>query len=164
MKSRRAATLSEIQSAVGETDEFLVAGALRQLAQSGQLIYDIAHGCFRYRQIMSQPLGEAQLGPEDGELAGARVLIDRNKVELIDRQDGPNLSRVLIGNVDGKPVEILVDPEDRIKRGKCLCGHFKQFGLRNGPCRHMIALRWSSSAQGLKAYQASAFYSRLLGR
>ncbi len=164
MKSRRAATLSEIQSAVGEADEFLVAGALRQLAQSGQLIYDIAHGCFRYRQIMSQPLGEAQLGPEDGELVAARVLIDRNKVELIDRQDGPNLSRVLIGNVEGKPVEILVDPEDRIKRGKCLCGHFKQFGLRNGPCRHMIALRWSSSAQGLKAYQASAFYNRLLGR
>jgi hypothetical protein len=164
MKSRRAANLAEVQSAVGETDEFLVAGALRQLAQTGQVIYDIAHGCFRYRQIMSQPLGEAQLGPEDGELAAARVLIAQNKTELIDRQDGPNLSRVIIGNVDSKPVEILVDPEDRIKRGKCLCGHFKQFGLRNGPCRHMIALRWSASVAGLKAYEQSGFYNRLLGR
>ena len=164
VKSQRAATLAEIQIAVGETDEFLVAGALRQLAQTGQLIYDIAHGKFRYRQIMSQPLGESQLGPEDPELAGARALISQNKIQLIDRQDGPNLSRVIIGNVESTPVEILVDPEDRIKRGKCLCGHFKQFGLRNGPCRHMIALRWSASALGLKAYEESGFFNRMLGR
>jgi len=155
MKSRRSATLADIQTAMDEPDEFLVASALRQLAQTGQLIYDIAHHVFRYRQIMSQPLGEAQLGPEDGELAAARLLIARDKIKLLDRQDGPNLSRVIIGDVDSKPVEILVDPEDRIKRGKCLCGHFKQFGLRNGPCRHMIALRWSASAQGLKAYEQS---------
>jgi len=164
MKAKRAATLADIQAAVGEADEFLVASALRQLAQTGQLIYDIAHERFRHRQIMSQPLGEAQLGPEDGELAAARLLINKDKVQLLDRQDGPNLSRVIIGNVDGKPVEILVDPEDRIKRGKCLCGHFKQFGLRNGPCRHMIALRWTASVAAMKAQEASGFYNRLFGR
>ena len=164
LKSHRAATLATIQDDVGEADQVLVAGALRQLAQTGQLIYDIAHGCYRYRQIMSQPLGELQLGPEDGELAAARVLIAQKKFELVDRQDGPNLTRVIIGKVEGKPVEILIDAEDRIKRGKCLCGHFKQFGLRNGPCRHMIALRWGVSAHGLKAYEESGFYNRLLGR
>jgi hypothetical protein len=164
MKTRRKASLKLVQADAGESDEFLVAGALRQLAQTGQLIYDIAHNCFRYRQIMSQPLGEAQLGPEDPELAAARDLIARSKYELIDRQDGPNLTRVIIGKAEGKPVEIMVDPEDRIKRGKCLCGHFKQFGLRNGPCRHMIALRWGVSAQGLKAYEQSGFFNRLLGR
>jgi hypothetical protein len=164
IKNRRAARLSEVAADVGESDEFLIAAALRQLAQTGQVVYDIAHDCFRYRQIMSQPLGEAQLGPEDSELAGARELIAKNKIELIDRQDGPNLTRVIVGNVDRKPVEILVDPEDRIKRGKCLCGHFKKFGLRNGPCRHMIALRWGVSAHGLKAYECSGFYNRLLGR
>jgi hypothetical protein len=164
MKSRRAARLKDIAADVGESDEFLVAGALRQLAQTGQLIFDIASGCFRYRQIMSQPLGEAQLGPEDGESAAARELIAQKKYELIDRQDGPNLTRVIIGKVEGKPVEIMVDPEDRIKRGKCLCGHFKQFGLRNGPCRHMIVLRWGVSVHGLAAYEQSGFYNRLLGR
>jgi len=164
MKARRAAKLAEVQADVAEPDEFLVAGALRQLAQTGQLIFDIANGCFRYRQIMSQPLGESQLGPEDAESAAARQLIAQKKYELIDRQDGPNLTRVIIGKVEGKPVEIMVDPEDRIKRGKCLCGHFKQFGLRNGPCRHMIALRWGVSVQGLKAYEQSGFYNRLLGR
>jgi len=164
MKARRSASLSTIQADVGEQDEFLVAAALRQLAQSGQLIFDIAGGCYRFRQIMSQPLGESQLGPEDAELAAARELVARGNFELIDRQDGPNLSRVIIGKVEAKPVEILVDPEDRIKRGKCLCGHFKKFGLRNGPCRHMIALRWGVSVHGLKAFEQSGFYNRLLGR
>ena len=93
-----------------------------------------------------------------------RILIAQKKYELIDRQDGPNLTRVIIGKVEGKPVEIMVDPEDRIKRGKCLCGHFKQFGLRNGPCRHMIALRWGVSIHGLAAYEQSGFYNRLLGQ
>ena len=74
-------------------------------------------------------------------------------MELVDRQDGPSLTRVLIGKVDHTPVEVLVDGDDRIKRGKCLCGHFKKFGLRNGPCRHMIALRRGASAHGLKAYE-----------
>jgi hypothetical protein len=164
MKTRRKATLADVRVDVGGVDEFLIAGALRHLAQSGQLIYDFASGVFRYRQIMSQPLGESQLGPEDPELAGARELIAKNKVELIDRQDGPNLTRVILGKVEGKPVEILVDPEDRIKRGKCLCGFFKQYGLRNGPCRHMIALRWNASIHGVKAYEESGFFSRLLGR
>lgn len=164
LKARRAANLSAIKADLSESDDFLVAAALRHLAQSGQVIYDLAHECFRYRQIMSQPLGEAQLGPEDGEVAGARQLIAAGKVELIDRQEGPNLTRVIIGKVETKPVEILVDPDDRIKRGKCLCGHFKQYGLRNGPCRHMIALRWGTSVHGLQALADSGFTNRLLGR
>ena len=44
--------------------------------------------------------------------------------------------------VDGSPTELMIDNEDRIKRGKCLCGYYRKFGLKNGPCRHMIALRW----------------------
>jgi hypothetical protein len=164
VKSRRAADLSTVATEVGETDPFLVAAALRHLANSGQVIFDLSRGLFRFRQVMPQPLGEAQLGPEDSESAGARQLVDAGKVKLLDRQDGPNLTRVIIGNVDSKPVEILVDPDDRIKRGKCFCGHFKQFGLRNGPCRHMIALRWSVSAQGLSAFKESGFLNRLMGR
>jgi len=164
MKTRRAATLATVMSDAMETDEFLVAAALRQLAQTGQLIFDIAHNVFRYRQIMSQPLGEAQLGPEDGELAAARELVAKRKYELIQREDGPNLTRAIIGKVEGKPVEILVDADDRIKRGKCLCGHYQKFGLRNGPCRHMIALRWGVSVHGLQAYEQSGFINQILGR
>jgi hypothetical protein len=164
LKDRRAADLPTITREAGEADPHVAAAALRHLAQTGQVIYDLAAGVYRYRQIMSQPVGEAQLGPEDPELAGARDLVARRKYELLDRQDGPNLTRVLVGKVEGKPVEVMVDADDRIKRGKCLCGHFQKYGLRNGPCRHMIALRWGASLHGLKAYEMSGSLNRLLGR
>ena len=164
MKNRRVADLGVVKADVREGDDHVVAAALRHLAQSGQVIYDMGAQRFRYRQIMPQVLGEAQLGPEDPELAGARRLIAEKKVQLIDRQDGPNLTRAIIGKVEGTPVEILVDMDDRIKRGKCLCGHFKKYGLRNGPCRHMLALRWGTSVQGLSAFEASGFLNRLMGR
>lgn len=164
LKARRAADLPTVRHELGEADEHVVAAALRHLAQSGQVIFDMGVGQFRYRQIMPQPLGEAQLGPESPELAAARLLIINRKYELIDRQDGPNLSRVLIGKAEGKPVEILVDPDDRIKRGKCVCGHYKQYGLRNGPCRHMIALHWGTSAHGLRAMAQTGEFNRELGR
>jgi hypothetical protein len=164
MKARRKATLAEICAATGAADEFLCAAALRHLANSGQVVYQVDAAVYRFRQIMSQPLGEAQLGPEDAEVVGARQLVALKKFELVDRQDGPNLTRAIIGKVEGKPVEILVDADDRIKRGKCLCGHFRKYGLRNGPCRHMIALRWGVSAHGLRAFEQSGWLNRMLGR
>jgi hypothetical protein len=164
LEARRAADLAALKSDVVEYDDAIVLAALRHLAHSGQVIYDLAGGVFRYRQIMSQPLGESQLGPEDPEPAAARQLVAAGKVELVDRQDGPNLTRVIIGKVESKPVEILVNPDDRIKRGKCLCGHYQKYGLRNGPCRHMIALRWAQSVHGLRALEASGEINRMLGR
>ena len=160
MKSQRAATLADIQARVNVPDEILVSAALRQLAQTGQLIFDIAANKYRYRQIMAEALGEAQLGPEDPELAGARKIIAQKKFELIDSQDGPNKLRILTGEVESTPVEILIDPDDRIKRGKCLCGHFKKYGLRNGPCRHMIALRYCDSVQRSNALATSSANQR----
>jgi hypothetical protein len=164
LRIRRAAQLSELKLLVAGVDDFAMAAALRQLAQSGQVIFDLSANQYRYRQIMSQPLGESQLGPEDDEVAAARKLVAERKVELVDRQDGPDLTRAIIGKVESKPVEILVDADDRIKRGKCLCGHYLKFGMRSGPCRHMIALRWSVSAHGHRAFEQSGWYNRLLGR
>ncbi len=164
MKSCRAADLPTVQSRLAGADPFTISAALRQLAQSGQVIFDLSTNQFRFRQIMSQPLGESQLGLEDGEAAAARLLVSAGKFELLDRQDGPGLTRVIVGKVESKPVEILVDADDRIKRGKCTCGHYQKFGMRNGPCRHMIALRWGVSADGLRVVEQSGWYNQLLGR
>jgi hypothetical protein len=42
---------------------------------------------------------------------------------------------------ENKPVELLIDADGRIKRGKCVCSHHYKFGLRAGPCRHLLAVR-----------------------
>jgi hypothetical protein len=117
-----------------------VTAALRRLAFAGQVIHDLPHGVYRFRQVMPVALGEAQLGPENPELAGARRLMLHSDATLqsVDRNER---GAVLTGKVESTPVEILVDLDGRIRRGKCLCGHFRQFGIRNGPCRHMIVLR-----------------------
>jgi hypothetical protein len=62
---------------------------------------------------------------------------------------------LLAGNVQGTDVEILVDLDGRIRRGKCECSHFRRYGIRNGPCRHMIALRYLSSSQAAVATSRS---------
>ena len=108
---------------------------------------------------MARPVGEADIGPENEEMAQARVLVARGKVKLTSRQDDPSGRRLLVGNVDGKPVELLIDPDGVIKRGKCLCGHHRKAGLRMGPCRHLLALR-QAVTQGT-ALQTQGWYERL---
>lgn len=164
IKRHRRATLEQIASDMAELDTILVATTMRHLAETGQVIFDLVHGVYRYRQIMTMPEGEELLSKESDEVVAARKLIAAKRWKLEDRQDGPGLSRVIIGNVESTPVEILVDGDDRIKRGKCLCGHYKQYGLRNGPCRHMIALRWGASVAGRDALEKSALFNQMIGR
>ncbi len=138
--------------------------ALRELAHSGQVIYDLSANLYRWRQIMPKALGEAEIGAEHPELAGARDIMEKNQVELKTRTDAPRGASIITGRVAGNEVEILLDGDQRITRGKCICGHYKKFGLKNGPCRHMLALRWRQSVGALEAYRASGWYNRLLGR
>jgi hypothetical protein len=143
LQQNRAMTLSQLQSAVAAAAPAVTA-ALRRLAFAGQVIHDLPHGVYRFRQVMPVPLGDAQLGPENPELSGARhLMLTRNaRVESAERV-GSGI--IVTGNVDSTPVEVFVDFDGRIRRGKCVCGHFRKYGIRNGPCRHMIALRYLSS-------------------
>ncbi len=47
----------------------------------------------------------------------------------------------MTGVSDGKPVELFLNADGLIKRGKCVCSHHLKFGMRAGPCRHLLALR-----------------------
>jgi hypothetical protein len=157
-------TVAELEAKVG-TNPASTAAALRELAQTGQAIYDLAAGVYRWRQIMPRAVGEAEIGPEHPELVGARQIMEKDRVALESRQEAPSGGGYIIaGKADGAPVEILLDPDQRIRRGKCVCGYYRQFALKNGPCRHMLALRWRTSVGALEAYRTSGWYNRLLGR
>jgi hypothetical protein len=140
LKSKRIAKPGEIERFC-MLDGADSAATLRHLAQAGQAIADLPGGVFRWRQIMPQALGEAEIGPEHAELAGARQIMASKPVKVESREEGPNGSVILAGKVDGTPVEVLLDAERNTKRGKCVCGYYRKFSLRNGPCRHMIVLR-----------------------
>jgi len=144
LQERRAMTLDQLCSHTGGSAP-AVSAALRRLAFAGQVIHDLPNRVYRFRQVMPMPLGEAQLGPENSELTAARQLLLQPKSRL---DSATNVERkvLLTGNIESKPVELLVDLDGRIRRGKCVCGHYQKFGLRNGPCRHMIALRYLGSS------------------
>ena len=144
LQAQRAMSHAQLQVATRAPTPAVTA-ALRRLAFAGQVIHDLPHGVYRFRQVMPMALDEAQLGPENPELTGARHLI-LIRDSTLDSTERGERGVVLIGTVDSMPVEILVDLDGRIRRGKCLCGHFRKYGIRNGPCRHMIVLRSLATA------------------
>ena len=143
LQEKRAMSLGDLQYATMGSAPAVTA-ALRRLAFAGQVIHDLPNKVYRFRQVMPVPLGAAELGAENPELTEARQLLLKGKARM-ESADRTNSGMLLTGKVDNAPVEVMVDLDGRIRRGKCVCGHFRQFGIRNGPCRHMIVLRCMST-------------------
>ncbi|HEY7090169.1 MAG TPA: hypothetical protein VH518_18880, partial [Tepidisphaeraceae bacterium] len=162
VREKHAVTLEDVQSRLN-IDAAAASEGLRQLAHSGQVIYDLIARRYRWRQIMPKVLGEAELGPEHPEMAAARSIMQRGQAQLTGRDyvEGQGNTMVLKGKVEGNIVEIMIDADQRIRRGKCICSHYQHFGMKNGPCRHMLALRWVSTVSGMAAYQQSGWYEQL---
>jgi hypothetical protein len=164
LREKRVMRPSEIEQAVG-ADAATAAAALRELAHAGQAIYDLSAKVYRWRQIMPKAIGQAEIGPEHPEMLGARELMARNGVTLDSRIDAPaGGGYVLSGKAGTTEIEILVDPDQRIRKGKCGCTYYRKFAMKNGPCRHMLALRWRATVGNLEAYRQSGWYERLLRR
>jgi hypothetical protein len=161
LSQHKAATFEAVRSNL-VTDPPTCAAALKHLAHAGQVIYDLDAGVYRWRQVMPQALGEAEMGPEDPESAASRELVRRGKVKIKSQQEGPGNTRLYLGQIDGTPLELLLDADGVIKRGKCTCSHHYQFGLRRGPCRHLLALRAVVTALRSAAdSQTQNWYARL---
>lgn len=140
LRRRRAAGFDDIRSNT-LADPGNCAAALNHLAHCGQVIYDLAAGVYRFRQVMPMVVGEAEMGPENEELVASRQLVAGGHVAIASRQEASRGIVVYCGKVDGKPVELVIDADGLIRRGKCVCGHHRRAGIRMGPCRHLLALR-----------------------
>ncbi len=139
MQDKRAAAFADIDLASGGQPA-QTAAALNRLAHTGQLIHDLPNAVYRWRQIMPQALGEAELGPENPELAASKEILVRKKAK-IDSRTAAAGGFLVTGVAEGKPVELFLNADGLIKRGKCVCSHHFKFGIRTGPCRHLLALR-----------------------
>jgi hypothetical protein len=139
MNAKRSAAFTDIASGCG-SQPAQTAAALNHLAHAGQLIHDLPNAVYRWRQIMPMALGEDQLGPENAELAASKELLVHKNVKL-DSRTAASSGFVVTGVAGGKPVELFLNTDGLIKRGKCVCSHHFKFGIRAGPCRHLLALR-----------------------
>ncbi|MFC5455385.1 metal-binding protein [Prosthecobacter fluviatilis] len=139
LRQQQSASLATLASACGAA-EAMTTAALKHLAHSGQVIYDLPHQVYRWRQIMPQVLGEEQMGPPNAEAEAARDIPDRD-VRVLSSTDAPNDTRLHTGTVQKREVELLLDRDGMMRRAKCDCSHHFKGGLRKGPCRHLIAFR-----------------------
>jgi hypothetical protein len=122
-----------------EANPPMVLAGVNRLAGLGQLIHDLPAGLYRWRQIMPVEVSKDQLGPENPETVAARRLVSKVKLTRDDRS--PTGLRLLAGSVENRNVELVIDNDGRMIKGKCTCSHHFTGGLRRGPCRHVQALR-----------------------
>jgi hypothetical protein len=139
----RAAESIALDSVISQSmlDKGAALGALEQLARSGQVIYDLDALCFRWRQIMPRAVAELDLGPESPEVAAANSPDLQRQTKILSRQSGLSGGEILTAKSGTHNIELLINSEGLITRGKCNCSHHFKFGLRKGPCRHLQAAR-----------------------
>jgi hypothetical protein len=161
LRAERKVPFAEIEARMAAAPA-TCAAALNHLAHAGQVIYDLAAGVYRWRQVMPMAVGEAEIGPENAELVASRTIVERRQVSIESQQEAPRGAMVYTGKAEGKPVELLIDGDGMIRRGKCLCGHHRRAGIRMGPCRHLLALR-HAALRGNEASDTSTaqWYNRL---
>jgi hypothetical protein len=138
------ATLAELRTRVGsDVPERVLVGSLHELALAGQLIFDHAHGVYRHRPALPEPIAP---GPPHPELAAARAAVQRGEVR-IERHEATAGGRLLLqGHVGVVRCEALLDADGGFAAGDCSCSLFFRNKLRRGPCRHLLALRLSATA------------------
>jgi hypothetical protein len=143
------ATLEKL-SAETNAGRDLVLGSLFRLARQGQVIYDHAASVYRWREVMPVALSDALLGPESPELVAGKEIARAGKVEILRDEDLPNARRLVVAKADKTSCETIIDADGVFQKARCTCKHHHTYGLRAGPCRHLLALR--IRAQGEAAH------------
>lgn len=123
-----------------------VAAGLNRLALLGQVIHDLPEHVYRWRQVMPAPLTAEQLGSGDKETTAGEALLKTAKFQINRDELSPSGMRIVAAKIGAsgsseRTVELVLDGDSRIVRGKCACSHHFKNGLRKGPCRHLQALR-----------------------
>lgn len=119
----------------------VVLGSLFTLAKQGQVIYDFAAHKYRWRQVMPAVLSESLLGPEPVEIVEGRKISRQRDVEISREEMLPNARKLVVAKAAKTSCEAIFDTDGAFTKAKCTCKHYRKFGLRAGPCRHLYALR-----------------------
>jgi len=129
-----------------------VRAALQLECLRGRVLFDVARGEYRPRELMATPVDEAVIRyGNEREARAHRLLGDggpgAGEVKLTKVHDVVAEGTRIHGEVvDREAVRsffpsFMLDVEGRLKEAACGCPHHRRSGLREGPCEHLLALR-----------------------
>jgi hypothetical protein len=109
------------------------------------VIYDLAHGVYRLRELARDPLPLdtlrfASTAEQDAAAIVALHALDEGPVETLPG-GAVRLSGTARSGDRRYRTMLVLDADQRIADGACECNQFAQHRLRHGPCPHMLALR-----------------------
>ena len=140
LSQKRRLAVSDLCSILNISPE-KASAVMNQLALRGQAVFDLHSQALRWRQILPMELSDREIGPPHPEMFAAQQFASLGRIRIETQQPAPRGGCVLSGKVENQSCEVLIDPDGMIRNGKCRCAwHFKT-GIRNGPCRHLQAMR-----------------------
>lgn len=123
----------------------MLAAGLHRLALLGQVIHDMPSQVYRWRQVMPAPLTLEQIGGDDDETRAGAAILSRAKFTVERDEVSSAGARMIQATIrdqhTDRKIELMLDSDGRIQRGKCNCSHHFKNTLRLGPCRHLQAVR-----------------------
>jgi len=125
-------------------DESVVKSALAACSQKGQVLYDLASGLYRYRELSREPLPFAQLRFASEQEAKADRFIGAKLVTVERKErtaDGTRIAGSVMDNAVKYQASVVIDDDQRLRDAACQCYFWNTNRLRKGPCEHMLALR-----------------------
>lgn len=140
----------------------VISAGLNKLALLGQVIHDLPHEVYRWRQVMPVTLSAEVIGPENEETIAAREIVGW-KIRITSDTLGDRGQRKVAGVVGGRSTaELTLDSDNRIVAGKCGCSYFHTGGLRKGPCRHLQAIRNKVLGMSQESGTLETWYKRFV--
>ena len=127
-----------------EVSDVEARGALQKLCMLGKAMFDPDTSSFRWRELypefdltkLSAPALEERKGI-DLHASGA-VSIEEESFE-----EGRRTRVASVSDSTDRTTTLETDADARVTYAECTCGHFRANKLREGPCRHIVALSLS---------------------
>ena len=113
-------------------------------------MFDPARAVYRWRDLF--PTFDSYDDDQQASLESRKgVDLYREQLTTVVSDDVKDGIRYLVGEIDhkGKVDQPLLelDEDNRPKFARCTCSHYSYHKLRQGPCRHMIALSLAGDAK-----------------
>lgn len=124
-----------------------VRGALKLLCMRGRVLFDVAAGTYRPRELLSQPLDLADVRYGSEAEAAAHRLLGGGEVKLTKLHEIVGEGLEIHGEITDREARrsyatrYTIDTEGRVREAACTCPLFRRSGMREGPCEHLLALR-----------------------